>query len=49
VILAALVVVYLPLRWRMAGSERSRQTPARGTTISVFFTNQLVGYREPCG
>jgi hypothetical protein len=49
VVLAALIAVYLPLRSRMAGSERSRETPARGTALSVFFTNQLAGYREPCG
>jgi hypothetical protein len=48
VILAALVAIYLPVRARMARSERSR-TPAPGTSLSVFFTNQLSGYREPCG
>ena len=49
VILAALLVVYLPLRTRMAKSERSRGAPAQGTALSVFFTNELAGYREPCG
>lgn len=49
VVLAALVAVYLPLHLRMAKSDRAREAPARGTAISVFFTNQLAGYREPCG
>ncbi len=49
VVLAALVVVYLPLRMRIARSDRAGKAPARGTAVSVFFTNQLAGYREPCG
>jgi hypothetical protein len=49
VILAALIAVYLPIRSRMARSERSPEAPAPGTALSVFFTNQLAGYREPCG
>jgi hypothetical protein len=49
VLLALLVAIYLPVRSRIAKSERSREAPAPGTAISVFFTNQLVGYREPCG
>ncbi|MCX5754366.1 MAG: hypothetical protein NTW97_12135 [Candidatus Krumholzibacteria bacterium] len=48
VVLAALVVIYLPVRVRMAGSERSREAPPPGTALSIFFTNQLAGYREPC-
>jgi hypothetical protein len=49
VILAALVVIYLPVRVRMARSGHSQGAPAPGTAISVFFTNELIGYREPCG
>jgi hypothetical protein len=49
VILAALIAVYLPIRSRMAKSERTREAPAPGTALSVFLTNQLAGYREPCG
>jgi len=49
VILAVLVALYLPLRARIAGSERSARKPEAGTTLSVFFTNELAGYREPCG
>jgi hypothetical protein len=48
VILVALVAVYLPVRSRMAGARRAREAPARGAVLSVFFTNQLAGYREPC-
>jgi hypothetical protein len=49
VVLAAIAAVYLPLQMRIAKSERAREAPARGAAISVFFTNQLAGYREPCG
>jgi hypothetical protein len=49
VILAALIAIYLPVRSRIARSDRSREGPAPGTALSVFFTNQLAGYREPCG
>ena len=49
VLLAALVAVYLPVRSRMAGPGRSREAPAPGVALSVFFTSQLAGYREPCG
>lgn len=49
VVLAALVVVYFPLRMRIARSGGERAAPARGAAVSVFFTNQLAGYREPCG
>jgi hypothetical protein len=48
VILVALAVIYLPIRARLARSERSREAPAPGTALSVFVTNQLAGYREPC-
>jgi len=49
VILAALIAVYLPLRSRIAGTGRPREAPPRNSALSVFLTNQLVGYREPCG
>jgi hypothetical protein len=49
VLLAILVAIYLPVRSRIAESDRARVGPPPGTSISVFFTSQLVGYREPCG
>jgi hypothetical protein len=49
VVLALLLAIYLPLRVRMAREERARGTPAPGTSISIFVTNRLGGYREPCG
>ena len=48
VLLAVLIAIYLPVRSRIERSDRSREAPAPGTAISIFFTNQLVGYREPC-
>ncbi len=49
VILAALIAVYLPIRSQTAGGGRSRKGPPRDFALSVFLTNQLAGYREPCG
>jgi hypothetical protein len=49
VLLAILVAIYLPIRSRIAESDRPRVGPPPGTSISVFFTSQLIGYREPCG
>jgi hypothetical protein len=49
VVLAALAAVYLPIRLGIAKSDRAREAPARGAAVSVFLTNQLAGYREPCG
>jgi hypothetical protein len=51
---AALVVVilligYIPLRTRMERLGRSRETPVAGSSVSIFFTDELAGYREPCG
>ena len=49
VVLTALLAIYLSLRARDAGSERPAGKPAPGATLSVFFTSELAGYREPCG
>jgi hypothetical protein len=49
VVIAALVAVYFPVRSRMAASGSRQEAPARGTALSIFVTNQLVAYREPCG
>ena len=49
VILAALIAVYLPIRSRTAGTGLSREGPPRDSALSIFLTNQLAGYREPCG
>jgi len=44
---AVLLVIYIPLKIYLAVSD---QPPvASGTTISVFVTTDLAGYREPCG
>jgi hypothetical protein len=49
VLLAILVAIYIPVRSRISDSDRAAAGPRPGTTISVFFTSQLRGYREPCG
>jgi hypothetical protein len=49
IILLILLAIYIPFRIRMTRDERSREKPAAGTRISIFVTNELAGYREPCG
>jgi|GEM_PF-4037396 len=48
-VVVILLIVYIPLRARMARSGRPREAPAAGTSVSIFFTDELAGYREPCG
>ena len=48
-VVVILLLVYVPLRSRMASTARERETPAAGSTVSIFFTDELAGYREPCG
>jgi hypothetical protein len=49
VVVVILLVVYIPLRARTGRSGRSGEAPVPGTSLSIFFTDELAGYREPCG
>ena len=49
IVLALLLVIYIPVRVRMAREEHAREVPAPGTSFTLFVTNRLGGYREPCG
>ncbi|MBN1885356.1 MAG: hypothetical protein JW876_07535 [Candidatus Krumholzibacteriota bacterium] len=46
-LLAILLAVYIPLRIYLATSDQPDVPP--GTSISLFVTTDLAGYREPCG
>ena len=49
VLLIVLLAIYIPLKLYMANSNTARESGIAGTTISIFATNELRGYREPCG
>ena len=48
-VVVILLIVYIPLRARMERPGRSRQAPVAGSSLSIFFTDEMAGYREPCG
>ena len=50
ILFVALLAVYVPLKIYIARSDNA--APADGPdsiTLSIFFTSELNGYREPCG
>jgi hypothetical protein len=49
ILLAALIVIYIPLKIYIERSGGSDDSPVGTGTISIFATNELNGYREPCG
>jgi hypothetical protein len=49
IVLALLLVMYIPLRVRMEREKHAREKPVPGSSLSIFVTNRLGGYREPCG
>lgn len=48
IIFLVLLAVWVPLKMHIARTT-SRDPVADGTRLSVFVTNELAGYREPCG
>jgi len=48
VIFVALLAVYIPLKIYIARTGGGEPV-ADGTTVSIFVTADLHGYREPCG
>lgn len=49
VLLIVLLAIYIPLRFYLAKPGTALPKEINGTTISIFVTNELRGYREPCG
>ena len=47
ILFVILLAIYIPLEIYIARSEESR--PVEPVEFSVFVTNELNGYREPCG
>ncbi|UCF04252.1 MAG: hypothetical protein JSV33_09895 [bacterium] len=48
ILLLVLLAIYIPLKVYISGSESAATTDLDGMTISIFVTNELWGYREPC-
>ncbi|HER43795.1 MAG TPA: hypothetical protein ENO08_04985 [Candidatus Eisenbacteria bacterium] len=49
VLFALLLAVYIPLKIYIARSESSDGASREPVLFSIFVTNELNGYREPCG
>ncbi|HUV37009.1 MAG TPA: hypothetical protein VMX58_08740 [Patescibacteria group bacterium] len=49
ILFAVLLVIYIPLKIRVARSDDTGDVIPDGTTLSIFVTSDLKGYREPCG
>ncbi|MBN1163242.1 MAG: hypothetical protein JXB45_01565 [Candidatus Krumholzibacteriota bacterium] len=47
-IFVLLLLIYIPLKIYIARSGEVPRIPD-GTRLSIFVTNELKGYREPCG
>ncbi len=49
VLFLVLLAVYIPLKIYIANSEGDAGDSGKATSFSIFITNELNGYREPCG
>lgn len=47
-IFIVLLAIYIPLKIYILRSETAGQVED-GTTLKIYLTNELNGYREPCG
>ena len=49
ILFAALLAIYIPLKIYIARSDSTAKTSREPLQFSIFVTNELNGYREPCG
>ena len=49
VLFIALLAVYIPLKIHIARSDVRESSALDRQSLSIFVTNELKGYREPCG
>lgn len=49
VLFVVLLAIYVPLKIYIANSEGSEGDSGSVPSFSIFITNELNGYREPCG
>jgi hypothetical protein len=48
ILFLALLAVYIPLKIHIARSENAAGDDSEALSFSIFLTNELEGYREPC-
>jgi hypothetical protein len=49
VLFIVLVAVYIPLKFYVLRTEEAGERSYDPVNASIFITNELQGYREPCG
>jgi hypothetical protein len=49
VLFMILLAIYIPLKIYIARSENADDASREPVLFSIFVTNELNGYREPCG
>jgi hypothetical protein len=49
VLFVILLAIYIPLKIYIARSESAAEAFREPVRLSIFVTNELNGYREPCG
>ncbi|MCK4351399.1 MAG: hypothetical protein KAX13_11095 [Candidatus Krumholzibacteria bacterium] len=49
ILFLVLLAVYIPLKIYIARSENLENGRSEPVSLSIFLTNELSGYREPCG
>lgn len=49
IIFVILLAIYIPLEIYIARSEKAADSSRDPVLFSLFVTNELNGYREPCG
>lgn len=49
ILFVVLLAIYIPLKIYIARSDNSNGASEESLQFSIFVTNELNGYREPCG
>jgi len=49
ILFVVLLAIYIPLKIYIARSDNTAETSREPLQFSIFVTNELNGYREPCG
>lgn len=48
ILFVVLLAIYIPLKIYIARSENAAGDSSEAVSFSIFLTNELNGYREPC-
>jgi len=49
ILFVLLLAIYIPLKIYIARSDNASENSREPLQFSIFVTNELNGYREPCG